>query len=134
MASIVDKVTEQAEKLGITSSDKPKVYVDEAAGSDDKGDGAETSPYATPITALGGPHGVEVAIFIRKSPADEYAPISGAALKRAKKGLEQLKEKAKKADAAAAKAEQDRLREEKKLEESKKIVIKEDTSLPPATR
>ncbi|KAG8742948.1 hypothetical protein FRC10_000736 [Ceratobasidium sp. 414] len=132
MASAVDKVAEQAERLGV--SDKPKVYVDETAGSDDKGDGAETSPYATPVAALDGPHGVDVAIFTRKAPADEYAPISGAALKRAKKGLDQLKEKAKKADAAAAKAEQDRLREEKKLEESKKIVIKEDTSLPPATR
>ncbi|QRV98052.1 asparaginyl-tRNA synthetase [Ceratobasidium sp. AG-Ba] len=134
MASVVDKVAEQAEKLGITSSDKPKVYVDETGGSDEKGDGTEASPYATPVAALDGPHGVDVAIFIRKAPADEYAPISGAALKRAKKGLDQLKEKAKKAEAAAAKAEQDRLREEKKLEESKKIVIKEDPSLPPATR
>ncbi|KAG9119216.1 hypothetical protein FRC07_005848, partial [Ceratobasidium sp. 392] len=134
MASVVDKVAEQAEKLSITSSDKPKVYVDETAGSDDKGDGTEASPYATPVAALDGPHGADAAVFIRKAPADEYAPISGAALKRAKKGLEQLKEKAKKAEALAAKAEQDRLREEKKLEESKKIVIKEDTSLPPAVK
>ncbi|KAG8731327.1 hypothetical protein FRC12_019785, partial [Ceratobasidium sp. 428] len=112
----------------------PKVYVDETTGSDDKGDGTEASPYATPVAALDGPHGPDAAIFTRKAPADEYAPISGAALKRAKKGLEQLKEKAKKAEAAAAKAEQDRLREEKKLEESKKIVLKEDSSLPSAIR
>ncbi|CAE6466518.1 unnamed protein product [Rhizoctonia solani] len=130
MASVVDKVTEQAEKLGLTSESKPKVYVDETAGSDDKGDGTEASPYATPVAALGGPQGAEVAVFIRKVPADEYVPISGAALKRAKKGLEQQKEKAKKAEAAAAKEAQERLREAQKLEESKKIVLTEDASLP----
>ncbi|CAE7233042.1 unnamed protein product [Rhizoctonia solani] len=130
MASVVDKVAEQAEKLGLTSESKPKVYVDETAGSDDKGDGTETSPYATPVTALGGPQGAEVAIFIRKAPTDEYVPISGAALKRAKKGLEQQREKAKKAEAAVAKEAQERLREAQKLEESKKIVLTEDSSLP----
>ncbi|CAE6425988.1 unnamed protein product [Rhizoctonia solani] len=134
MASIVDKVTEQAEKLGLSSESMPKVYVDETAGSDDKGDGTEASPYATPVTALAGPQGAEVAIFIRKAPADEYAPISGAALKRAKKGLEQQKEKAKKAEAAAAKESQERQREAQKLEESKKIVLKEDPSLPAAIK
>lgn len=108
--------------------------MDETAGSDEKGDGTEASPYATAVAALDGPQGTEVAILIRKAPADEYAPISGAALKRAKRGLEQQKEKAKKAEAAAAKAEQDRLREEKKLEDSKKIVLKEDTSLPAAIK
>jgi asparaginyl-tRNA synthetase len=108
--------------------------VDETAGSDDKGDGTESSPYATPVTALAGPQGAEVAIFIRKAPADEYAPISGAALKRAKKGLEQQKEKAKKAKAAAAKEAQERQREAQKLEESKKIVLKEDPSLPAAIK
>ncbi|KAF8756518.1 asparaginyl-tRNA synthetase [Rhizoctonia solani] len=102
MASIVDKVTEQAEKLGLSSESKPK--------------------------------GTEVAIFIRKGPSDEYAPISGAALKRAKKGLEQQKEKAKKAEAAAAKEAQERQREAQKLEESKKIVLKEDPSLPSAIK
>ncbi|KAG8709948.1 hypothetical protein FRC11_005023 [Ceratobasidium sp. 423] len=130
MASVVDKVTEQVEKLGLMSESKPKVYVDETAGFDDKGDGTESSPYATPVAALGGPQGTEVAIFIRKGPADEYAPISGAALKRAKKGLEQQKEKAKKAEAAAAKEAQERLREAQKLEDSKKIVLTEDPSLP----
>ncbi|KAF8608379.1 asparaginyl-tRNA synthetase [Ceratobasidium sp. AG-I] len=134
MASVVEKVTQQVEKLAVSSSDKPKVYVDETAGSDEKADGTEASPYVTPVAALAGPQGPEVAIFIRKAPADEYAPISGAALKRAKKGLDALKDKAKKAEAAAAKAEQDRLREENKLEESKKIILKEDTSLPSATK
>ncbi|CAE6490332.1 asparagine--tRNA ligase [Rhizoctonia solani] len=134
MASIVDKVTEQAEKLGLSSESKPKVYVDETTGSDDKGDGSEASPYVTPVAALGGPQGTEVAIFIRKGPSDEYAPISGAALKRAKKGLEQQKEKAKKAEAAAAKEAQERQREAQKLEESKKIVLKEDPSLPSAIK
>jgi asparaginyl-tRNA synthetase len=110
------------------------VYVDETAGSDEKGDGTEASPYATAVVALDGPHGSEVTIFIRKAPADEYAPISGAALKRAKKGLESQKEKLKKAEAAAAKAEQERLREEKKLEESKKIILTEDLSLPTAIK
>lgn len=108
--------------------------MDEARGSDEKGVGTESSPYATAVAALDGPHGSEVAIFVRKVPEEEYVPISGAALKRAKKSLEQQKEKAKKAEVAAAKAEQDRLREEKKLEESKKIVLKEDPSLPPAIK
>ncbi|CAE6507140.1 unnamed protein product [Rhizoctonia solani] len=135
MASIVDKVTEQAEKLGLAPENKPRagwslVYVDETAGSDEKGDGTEVSPYATPVAALGGPQGAEATIFIRKAPADEYAPISGAALKRAKKGLEQQREKSKKAEAAAAKEAQERLREAQKLEESKKIVLTEDSSLP----
>ncbi|KAB5593450.1 Asparaginyl-tRNA synthetase [Ceratobasidium theobromae] len=139
MASVVDKVAEQTEKLGLTSESKPEVgwssvYVDEARGSDEKGVGTESSPYATAVAALDGPHGSEVAIFVRKVPEEEYVPISGAALKRAKKSLEQQKEKAKKAEVAAAKAEQDRLREEKKLEESKKIVLKEDPSLPPAIK
>ncbi|CUA67044.1 asparaginyl-tRNA synthetase [Rhizoctonia solani] len=129
MASIVDKVTEQAEKIGLAEN-KPKVYVDETAGSDEKGDGTEASPYATPVAALGGPQGAEAAVFIRKAPTDEYAPISGAALKRAKKGLEQQKEKAKKAEVAAAKEAQERLREAQKLEESKKIILTEDPSLP----
>ena len=80
------------------------------------------------------------AIQVRKVLEGEgagYAEISGAALKKAKKGLDvqrkKLQKEAEKAKRDAELAAQKSEEEKRRLEESKSIVLQEDGSWPAAT-
>ncbi|KZO90602.1 asparaginyl-tRNA synthetase [Calocera viscosa TUFC12733] len=137
MASIVEKVTEKVADLGLTGSKGPDVYVDEQTGSDATGTGTKEAPYATSIHALT-VKGQDINILTRKKAGDEYQPITKSGLKNAKKVVETNERKAKKAAEEAEKnakaAAGAKAREEKRIEESKKVVLIEDASLPKATR
>ncbi|KAF9959113.1 hypothetical protein BGZ65_000813 [Modicella reniformis] len=116
-------------------------HVDEINGSDETGNGSVESPYQSPSKAIQA-HGETVKILVWKAAAAEdpagYSPISGAALKKAVKKAAEADKKAKKqADQAAEQAAKDKAAaddRERVLEAAKKIVLKEDPSLPPATK
>ncbi|KAI9598657.1 hypothetical protein BDF19DRAFT_490823 [Syncephalis fuscata] len=114
------------------------LYVDETNGSDETGNGTESAPYQTAARAL--QHSETAQIHVYKPATDSepasYTPISGAALKKAKKRVDELLRKQKKQEQQrqeqAAKEEQRRIEEERKLEEAKSIVLEQDASLPAA--
>lgn len=115
----------------------PTLYVCEVTGDDAKNDGTTTQkPLKTPVRAIELGAGT---ILVRKATegeGSEYASISGAALKKAKKAYEVNKRKAEKeverlakeAELAAQKAES----EQKRLEDAKKLVLKKPDT--PATK
>lgn len=110
------------------------VYVDETQGSDETGDGTLTKPYQTALFALQ-KKGLDINILIKKTSKDEaFKDISGAALKKAKKRVEELAKKAKKQE-EQKKSDKEKSKvqleeEQRKLEEAKKIVLDQDPSLP----
>jgi asparaginyl-tRNA synthetase len=114
------------------------IHVDEKAGSDVTGQGSPDQPYETLAFALFTHQASSPKYLIRKDPSGTYEEPTQSALKKAKKGADGLEKKRKKADEAAAKAAQadseERERREKLLADSKKIVLKEDETLPKATR
>ncbi|KAG0281392.1 hypothetical protein BGZ95_004422 [Linnemannia exigua] len=118
-------------------------HVDETKGHDETGNGSVELPYQTPVRALQ-VHGDSVKILVWKVAAagtDEvsaYAPISGAALKKAIKKVGELEKKAKKmAEQANEQAAKDKAAAEERervLEVAKSIVLTEDPSLPAAQK
>lgn len=125
------------------------VYIDEDVGKDDDtASGTETAPYKTLLHAFvqhppaaGGPQ-----YLMRKSetgpvsedgdPAArlEWKPATASATKKANKLYEQRKKKAAKEQELAIREKEDAHKRQAILEEAKKVVIKEDTSLSPATK
>ncbi|ORX47747.1 asparaginyl-tRNA synthetase [Hesseltinella vesiculosa] len=123
------EVTEAASKLSLGET----VYIDEVGGSDDNS-GVESSPLKTAIKALE-KFGDNAKILVKKDD-EGFKDISGAALKKAKKGLELQQKKLKKQQEQLEKqASQDKEKAEehaKMLERAKAVVLKEDASLPKA--
>ncbi|CAG8769340.1 3140_t:CDS:2, partial [Acaulospora morrowiae] len=119
------KATEQ-----LSLGDPSTVYVDEIQGSDETGTGEREAPYQTLICAFQ-KRGENIKILIKKESDGDYNDPSGAALKKAKKRVEELAKKAKKLE------EQKRLETEKErllLEEAKKIVLEKDPNLSQAVK
>lgn len=116
---------------GLSISDIPTnaVYVDNDNGQDESGRGSRASPYANAAFAIY-QHGEEVPIVIVKE--GQYNMISASALKKAKKNADGIAKKAEKSAKAAEQQASREAEEAKKIEQSKNIVIKEDTSLPKA--
>ncbi|KAI0343548.1 asparaginyl-tRNA synthetase [Trametopsis cervina] len=112
------------------------IHVDEAAGSDDQGKGTPESPYQSLAFALFTHPGAS--LLIRKDASATYEEPTQSALKKAKKGADGLEKKKKKAEELAERdaqqKAQERERKEKLIEESKKIVLTEDSSLPKAKK
>lgn len=112
------------------------IYVDEAAGSDTTGTGSQEAPYQTLGYALY-THAT-ASFLIRKDATAEYAEPTQSSLKKAKKtadGIEKKKKKQEELDAREAQANrEEKEKREKLLEESKKIVLTEDESLPKANK
>lgn len=118
-------VEQKLDELSLAS-----VYVHEAAGVDSSSaDGSKEKPFQTPAYAVFANES-EVSIMVFKG--DDYEKISPSALKKAKKGAEGLRKKAEKSAKQAADAASKAAEENLKLEASKSIVIKEDSSLPKA--
>ena len=118
------------------------LYIDEKAGSDDTGTGAELSPFATPLaayqflspppTADANPSSI-VTLMVRKTDSverNEWVEMSASARKRLVKGIEGWRKKEAKRTAEGDKAERDRLeteeREHKRREEAKGVVLVDD--------
>lgn len=115
------------------------IHIDETAGSDTTGNGTAELPYQSLAFALF-THGdfSPLQILIRKDPAGTYEEPTQSSLKKAKKSADGLEKKRKKQEELAEREAQEdkgkKERRERLLEESKKIVLKEDTALPKATK
>ncbi|KAF8951330.1 hypothetical protein BGZ52_012394, partial [Haplosporangium bisporale] len=118
-------------------------HVDETKGSDETGNGSVEAPYQSAVKALQA-HGDSVKIQVWKAAAAEgetsgYTVISGAALKKAVKKVGELEKKAKKVAEQAAELaakEQAAAEERERVLEAAKaaVVLKQDPSLPTATK
>ncbi|ODO00695.1 asparagine-tRNA ligase [Cryptococcus wingfieldii CBS 7118] len=142
-AKLADTVTSSL-SLGGQSSTLPTLYIDEKAGSDTDGTGAELSPFATPLAAYqslkpaptSDANPTSVANFlVRKvdsAELSEWVEITPSAKKRFVKGIEGWRKKEAKQALEGARiekqkqeqAEKDRLRRE----EAQKIVLLDDPS------
>ena len=131
-------VQELAERV---KSDE-KCYVDPTAGKDDEtADGSESKPYQSLYHALlqhlDKPAPTYLTLVTPKegsSDAPTWEPPAKSALKKAVGRIDAYKKKVAKQKQAANKEEEERQQRLKNLEEAKKIVLKEDPSLPAAIR
>lgn len=111
------------------------VYIDEAAAPD-SGNGTEQSPYPSALAAMLARGSDEISIFTKKTTeqGSAYEPLSASGVKKAKKLYEGAVKKAKK---AAEQADADRQRaeaDERRLEESRKVVISPPAGAPEPKR
>ncbi|XP_055351166.1 asparagine--tRNA ligase, cytoplasmic-like [Paramacrobiotus metropolitanus] len=123
-------MTEEATKKLAT------LYISDKNGSDETGNGSEGKPFKTAICALRHSDGNDVDIMVEGSAdggdaQQKWLPISDSALKKAKKLYQQDQRKA---DKQAEKEKEDKERREKNLEQAKSVTIKENPSLPAATK
>lgn len=122
----------------------PKFYIDEAAGDDTGNDGSEELPYKTVLGAYIA-RGTDVDLYIRKkedvTPSEPsthaplgtvaslsespWHPVTPSAVKKAKKLYDQHQKKQARAAELAEKEKEKAGSENKKLEESKNIVLVE---------
>lgn len=127
---------------------KSKCYIDPTVGKDDaSADGSEAKPYQSLYHALvQNLDNKEVTYLTRPAAAKEKdgapaaAPPGGweepakSAMKKAVGRVDAYKKKLAKEQASAKQEEDERKQRLKNLEDAKKIVLKEDTSLPAAVR
>ncbi|CAF1173940.1 unnamed protein product [Adineta steineri] len=106
MASSTDTLAEQID----TMSTQTIVYTSQKHGSDENGDGSEGKPFKTPLQ-------------------NKWELLSKAQSKKVKTLYEVEKRKEK---AAAERKEKERPQRQKNIEEARKVIITEDTSLPTA--
>ncbi|KAK2514583.1 asparagine--tRNA ligase, cytoplasmic [Columba livia] len=106
-----------------------ELYVSEREGSDSTGDGTQKKPFKTVLKALmtAGKEPFPTIYVDSQKENERWAIISKSQMKNVKKlwHREQMKNEAKEKKEA-----EDLLRREKNLEEAKKVVIKNDPSLP----
>jgi asparaginyl-tRNA synthetase len=108
-------------------------YVDETVGSDLTGVGSQEAPYQSLAHALFA-QGQSAKVLARKDSSTEYEEPTQSALKKAKKGADGLEKKRKKAEELAEAAALEREKRDRLLEESKKIQLVEDATLPAAVK
>ncbi|KAJ2816125.1 asparagine--tRNA ligase, partial [Coemansia sp. 'formosensis'] len=118
------------------------LFVDETAGSDETGRGTKCTPYQTALAAVtliaSMPEEKQPTfkIVVKKTSDAEYIEITASALKKARKSHEIATKKAKKqAEQSSKDKEQNEAREaeeQRRLEESKKVVLVEDAALAAA--
>lgn len=108
-------------------------YVDETAGSDLTGVGSKEAPYQSLAHALFA-QGQSANVLVRKDQSAEYEEPTQSSLKKAKKGADGLEKKRKKAEELAEAAALEREKRDRLLEESKKIQLVEDATLPAAAK
>ncbi|PGG96663.1 asparagine-tRNA ligase [Helicocarpus griseus UAMH5409] len=129
----------------MVSSSAILVHIDEDVGKDDQtATGAESSPYKTLVYAFlqQPPSTPEIQYLTRKSvtgPVNEgddpsvrleWKPATKSALKKATNLYEQRKKKAAKEKELAIREKEEAEKRRLVLEEAKKVIIKEDESLP----
>ncbi|KAL2221622.1 putative asparaginyl-tRNA synthetase [Thermoascus aurantiacus ATCC 26904] len=133
----------------MASTPTTTIYVDEDVGRDDTtATGAESSPYKSLVYAFlqHGPPTEGIQYLTRKSQTGpvgegedesvrlEWKPASKSAIKKATNLYEQRKKKAAKEQELAIREKEEAERRRLVLEEAKKVVIKEDPSLPKPVR
>ncbi|KAJ5987793.1 hypothetical protein N7481_003003 [Penicillium waksmanii] len=127
----------------------PSIYIDEDVGRDDAtATGTESAPYKTLIHAFvhHDPTTEGIQYLTRKSQTDaagedvdpaaklEWKPATKSATKKATNLLDQRKKKAAKEHDLAIREKAESDKRQQVLEDAKKILIKEDTSLPAPVR
>lgn len=122
-----------------TKTKMSTIYIDEASGTDEQGTGTQNAPYKTLAYALfkhedPSTPASTTTYQSRKSGETPYDAPTDSALKKAKKGAEGLRKKAAKAAEIAEREAKERADADRRLEESKKIVLVEDESLPQAVK
>ncbi|KAK4639613.1 hypothetical protein QC761_709870 [Podospora bellae-mahoneyi] len=117
-----------------------KVYIDPASGKDDaSADGTEAKPFQSLYHALithleTTPAPTYLTLVKKEDAATSWEEPAKSALKKAVGRVDAYKKKLAKEKDAARKEEEERLQRLKNLEDSKKIVLKQDESLPKAER
>ena len=109
------------------------IHIDETSGSDDTGKGTLEEPYKSLGQALFN-HSLTASYLIRKDETVQYDEPTQSSLKKAKKTADGIEKKKKKQEELAKEKGEEIEKREKLLEESKKIVLEEDITLPKATR
>ena len=113
------------------------IHIDETSGSDDTGKGTLEEPYKSLGQALFN-HGQTASYLIRKDQTVQYDEPTQSSLKKAKKTADGIEKKRKKQEELAERSAKEKgegsEKREKLLEESKKIILEEDISLPKATK
>ncbi|KAF8161476.1 hypothetical protein B0H34DRAFT_652327 [Crassisporium funariophilum] len=113
------------------------IHIDEAAGSDTTGKGTQEEPYQSLGVALFN-HGATSSFLTRKDASGTYEEPTQSSLKKGKKTADGLEKKKKKqeelAEREAKEKGDEKEKREKLLEESKSVVLKEDSSLPKAKK
>ncbi|GKZ35794.1 hypothetical protein AbraIFM66950_006589 [Aspergillus brasiliensis] len=121
------------------------IYIDEDVGRDDStANGTESAPYKTLIHAFMQHAPTDGNQYLtRKSQTEpteegasklEWKPATKSAVKKATNLYEQRKRKAAKEQELAIREKQEAEKRQAILEEAKKVVLKEDTSLPKPTK
>jgi asparaginyl-tRNA synthetase len=111
----------------------PTIYIDQASGIDTPGNGSSDQPYQSLAYAFFSTPSTEVEktqYQIRKDTTVEYGEPTQSAIKKAKKDAQGLDKKRQKAEEKEAKDRETREKAERRLQESKKVVLTEDPSLP----
>uniref|UniRef100_A0A674PP48 Asparaginyl-tRNA synthetase 1 n=1 Tax=Takifugu rubripes TaxID=31033 RepID=A0A674PP48_TAKRU len=113
---------------GVEQVSVGELYVSDKCGSDQDGDGTEQKPFKTPLKALffAGKEPFPT-IYVDSQEGERWAVISKTQMKNAKKAFNQEQTKN---EAKDKKEAEDNERREKNLEEAKKIIIENDSSLP----
>ncbi|XP_062516538.1 asparagine--tRNA ligase, cytoplasmic-like [Corticium candelabrum] len=130
---MAEAVTSDVAKLQVK-----ELYTSEKSGSDETGDGTESKPFKSVLQAMRaiGAEPFPSILVDSKTEGERWEPVSSSQLKKQKKLWEAEKRKvAKKSEADEARQQQDieaAERHAKQLEEAKKVVLKEDPSLPKA--
>ncbi|KAJ7270093.1 asparaginyl-tRNA synthetase [Mycena haematopus] len=109
------------------------IHIDETAGSDTTGTGTADQPYQSLGVALF-KHGAEASFLTRKDMAGTYEEPTQSSAKKAKKTAEGLEKKRKKAGDLERLENEEKEKRQQVLEQSKKIVLVEDASLPKASK
>lgn len=109
------------------------IYIDQASGVDTPGNGSSDQPYQTLAYAFFSTPSSEVEktqYRIRKDTTVEYGEPTQSATKKAKKDAQGLDKKRRGAEEKEAKEREAKEKAERRLQESKKIILTEDSSLP----
>jgi len=108
-------------------------HIDQTLGVDAPGNGSIDQPYQSLAYAFFSTAATEIEktqYLIRKDSTAEYGEPTQSAVKKAKKDSQGLDKKRQKAEEKEAKDRETREKAERRLQESKKIVLTEDPSLP----
>ena len=114
------------------------IHIDETSGSDATGTGTPDQPYQTLGFAVFSHGGGSESFLTRKDSSGTYEEPTQSSLKRAKKTAEGIEKKRKKQEELAKREAkekgEEKERREKLLEDSKKVVLVEDPTLPKAIK
>lgn len=123
---MAEAAAERVEELSLG-----ELYTSEKKGSDEAGDGTEQNPFKTVLQAMrhAGKEPFPSILVDAKEEEKLWEPIAKAQMKKQQKIWQREKNKSAEKDKKEA---EDAEKREKNLEEAKKIVLTEDSTLPPA--